>query len=238
MKILSLLIILFSNSVFAYNPGKWSHLDKYVMGLEKNGPKQETVKNAEGKIIYKASYEYDEEGRLIKEVYTDGSGAPDGETVYQYDKNRVISEQLFSKQGLQEKKIFKYNSKGDLKEIIIYNAEGKEILRCIVTYMWNEQVGEGEIKWIKDKESEYFSTKRESATVYNQEIFDTKKKSVANVKYILDSNGKIIKRENVQSNTKRMSEIQYSPDGKISSFNFSVYQENEWKAIKTHELQY
>lgn len=238
MKIIFALLILLSTSIYSYNPGKWSPLDKYVMGLEKNGPKKEIVKNGEGQIIYTASYEYDEEGRLSKEVYTDSGGGADGETIYQYEKNRIISEELFSKQGLQEKKIFKYTVKGDLKEIIVYGADGKEIVRCIVNSMWNEQIADGEIKWIKDKESEYFSMKKESATVFNQEILDTKKKQVATVRYILDTSGRLIKRENIQTNTKRMSEIQYQENGKVKSFSFSVFVDNDWKTVKTHELEY
>ena len=103
---LLVLLFIFSHQLYAYTPGKWSHIDKYILGLSKNGPYKEIVKNPKGEIIFTAEYEYDKDGFLIKEKYTDNNNQSNGETQYTYEKGRLTKEELFtSKQELQEKKL-------------------------------------------------------------------------------------------------------------------------------------
>lgn len=227
-------------SLYSISPGKWSPIDKYVLGLEKNGPKEEQVKDANGNLIYSAKYEYNQEGQLVKESYMKGNGEVDGETLYTYDMNRVVSEELFSKTGLQEKKVFKYSPKGDMKEIIVYDAQGKEVMKCKVIAFWNELISDGEIKWLSLKESETFALKKssENPKMYFQEVYNEKKELVTTVRYYLNEKNWIVKRENIQSTSKRMSEIQYDENGKIKNFSFYIFKDGDWKLQKTHELVY
>ncbi len=232
--------ILTFQSIQAISPGKWSPIDKYVLGLEKNGPKEEQVKDFKGNLIYSAKYEYNDEGQLIKEIYTRGNGEKDGETVYTYEMNRVVSEELFSKSGLQEKKIFKYSPKGDMKEIIVYDMQGREVMKCKVGVFWNELISDGEIKWIPLKESETFVFKKssENPKMYFQEVYNEKKELVATIRYFLNDKNQLIKRENIQPNSKRMSEIEYNENGKVKSFSFYSFKDGDWKLQKIHELSY
>jgi YD repeat-containing protein len=227
-------------SLYSISPGKWSPMDKYVLGLEKNGPKQEVVKDKDGNVVYTAKYEYDEEGRLIRETYTKENGVLDGETVYTYERNKIATEELISSSGIQERKVYKYTTNGNLKEISIYSADGKETVRFKILAMSGDLVLEGEIRWLKLKETEYFSVKRdpENSKILIQEIFDEKKKQVAVVKYFLNEKNNIIKRENIQNQSKKMSEVSYDTEGKVTKFNFSVFKDNNWVLVKTHELIY
>lgn len=228
------------HSLYPISPGKWSPIDKYVLGLEKNGPKEEQVKDSNGNLIYSAKYEYNEEGQLVKENYIRKNGEPDGETIYTYEMNRVISEELYSKAGLQEKKYFKYNPKGDMKEIVVYDSQGKEVMKCKVIAFWNELISDGEIKWLTLKESESFTLKKssENPKMYFQEVYNEKKELVTTVRYFLNEKNWIVKRENIQPNSKRMSEIQYDENGKVKSFSFYIFKDGDWKLLKTHELLY
>ena len=234
-------LVLLSISVYPYSPGKWSPMDKYSFGTGKNGPKSETVTNKDGNIIYTAEYEYDENGKLIRENYKNGSGTDDGYTVYKYDKNRLVQEELHSSKGMEESKIFKYKDpSGELKTVSLLNAESKEIFRCKVIGMWNEWITEGEIYWLEAKETEIFSTSHDPGNPkqWNQEIYDEKKKSLAQIQVFFDEKGKIIRRENHQSSGKKMSELKYDENGRISEMIFSVYTENKWVPVKTHKFSY
>lgn len=242
-KVLWIVVFLIFGKIFpsySISPGKWSVLDRYVLGLEKNGPKEEKVKDVKGNLIYSAKYEYDENGRLIKETYFKANGEQDGETIYTYELNRVVSEELFSKLGAHEKKVFKYSPNGDLKEILAYDAQGKEIMRCKVTGLWKELISDGEIKWLSLKESETFSLKKssENPKLYIQEVYNEKRELVTTVRFFLNEKNEIIKRENIQANSKRMSEIQYNETGKIIGFSFYIFKDGDWKLQKTHELIY
>lgn len=237
-----LLLVLFLNgmNLYSVSPGKWSPIDKYIFGFEKNGPKEEKVYDAKGKLIYSAKYEYDENDKLIKETYFRENGAKDGETVYTYELNRVITEELFSNSGTQEKKVFKYSLNGDLKEILLYDTQGKEIMKCKVISFWNDLISDGEIKWLQLKESETFSLKKssENPKIYLQEVYNEKKELVSTIRYFLNEKNWIVKRENIQPNSKRMSEIQYDENGKVIGFSFFNFQDGDWKLQKKHELIY
>jgi hypothetical protein len=241
MGFIKLLFLLFiSSSIFAYTPGKWSPLDKYIMGLETFGPVGEEVKSKDGKLLYTAEYEYDEKGRLVKEKFKNSKGEPDGETVYTYEKNKISMEDLYSSRGLEERKVFKYSTNNELKEIIVYSNDGKETLKYKVLAILNGMITDGEIRWVKDKEVEFFSMRKDStnAKLYNQEILDDKKKFIAIVRYFFDEQGRLIKRENDQPQNRKMSEIKYDSESKVTEYSFSIFQENDWLLQKTHTLKY
>jgi len=54
----------------------------------------------------------------------------------------------------------------------------------------------------------------------------------------LNEKNNIIKRENIQNQSKKMSEVSYDTEGKVTKFNFSVFKDNNWVLVKTHELIY
>jgi antitoxin component YwqK of YwqJK toxin-antitoxin module len=236
-------IILFSISSFAvygYTPGKWSPLDRNVLGFEQLGPASEIVKSSDGKVIYTAYYEYDNKGRLSLEKFLDSEGKPHGETRYSYEKDKLILEETFSSQGLQDKRVFKYNTQGDLKEIILTDADGKEVQRCKVVFMNREFIADGELKWAQPKDTEFFNIKKSSQSdpIWIQEITDEKKKQVATIKLHFDEGGKLIKRENIQMGSKRKSELKYDESGRLKEFNYYILNDTNWILLKIHYLEY
>lgn len=229
------------NNLFAFTPGKWSHMDRYVLGFEKNGPIKEIVRNTEGKVTYTAEYEYDSEGKLVKEKYSDKDGKSDGETIFIYEKNKVTVEELYnSEKALKERKKYKYNSNGDLNEIELYSGEGKLLVKSKIHSLSNGLVTEAETVWADNKETESFAIKKDDKVqnVFNQSIFDDKKKLTAEVKYTYDKNGKLQQRENFQGNQLRLNKLTYNNIGKLDNFSFHVKQGDKWSLLKTHYLLY
>lgn len=232
--------LLLTVSLFSYTPGKWSPLDRNVLGLEELGPASEIVKNSEGKVIYTAYYDYDNKGRLSTEKFLDSEGKPHGETRYAYEKDRIVLEEIYTANGLKDKRSYKYNNNGDLKEIILFDADGKEIQRCKIASMKGEFITDGELKWLQTKESEFFQIRKSDLTdsLWNQEILDDKRKQVGTIKFFFDEKGKLIKRENIQPGSKRKSELKYDEAGRLIEFSYFVLGDANWVLQKTHYLSY
>jgi antitoxin component YwqK of YwqJK toxin-antitoxin module len=224
----------------SFTPGKWSPLDRNVLGIEQLGPASEIVKNGEGKIIYTAYYDYDTKGRLSLEKFLDIEGKPHGETRYIYDKERILSEETFTATGLLEKRIYRYNSQGDLKEVQLVDSDGKEIQKCKVSSMNREFITDGELKWVQSKDIEIFQMKKMGANepIWIQEIVDDKKKQVATIKFHFDEKGRLIKRENIQASSKRKSELKYDESGRLIEFSYFVMGDTNWNLQKIHYLSY
>jgi antitoxin component YwqK of YwqJK toxin-antitoxin module len=225
--------------IVSFTPGRWTPLDKYVLGLEKFGPKEEIVKNASGQIIYSAVYEYNDKGNLLKEIYKNSTGLVDGETKYFYENNKVTSEETFQNDLLKERKIYKYSNQGDLKELIVFGEDNKEIQRCKIINMKDEFITDAVIKWFALKETEYFNLKRDSSgDTWTQDILDDRKKSMGTIKFYFDEKGKLIKRENIQNSGRKSNEIKYDSEGRVIEFSFFLQDSNDWKLIKIHTLSY
>jgi antitoxin component YwqK of YwqJK toxin-antitoxin module len=242
MKSLLILLLFLTYNLSAYTPGKWSYLDRYSLGAEKSGPIAETVKNRTGQIVYSASYEYDADGKLIKEKFLNMKNEPDGEIVYTYENGKLKGEELFAPdKSSQEKKTFLYTQSGTLKEINVVLGNGKGLLRHRI-YSMNEAFAmECETKWEEEGSGlESFSTKKDilDENVLIQEIFDEKKKSIGFIKYYFDKKGRLEKRENLQGSSKRMQVLTYDEAGKLISFSFHVKQDENWVLVKTHYLTY
>ncbi len=237
---IAVLLVVQITPIHSFTPGKWSPLDRNVLGLEQLGPASEIVKNGDGKIIYTAYYDYDTKGRLSVEKFLDVEGKPHGETRYTYDKERILSEETFTSSGLLEKRIYRYNSQGDLKEVQLVDSDGKEIQKCKVSSMNREFITDGELKWIQSKDIEIFQMKKMGANepIWIQEIVDDKKKQVATIKFHFDEKGRLIKRENIQVSSKRKSELKYDDSGRLIEFSYFVMSDTNWNIQKTHYLSY
>lgn len=238
MKLFLFLIIIQLN---AFTPGKWSYLDKFTIGKEKNGPISEIVKNKSGQVLYSASYEYNPNGKLIREKFSNSKSEFDGEILYTYESDKLVLEELYSPaKELIEKKQFFYNQKEVLKEVeVTFISTGKKIKHRIFS-MNKEMVIDCETRWEEANTVETFSTRKESLqpNVLNQEIFDDKLKQVALIKTFLDKDGRIEKRENHQPNTKKQQVFTYDENSKLVSISFHVKQDENWQPTKTHFFNY
>lgn len=227
--------------IFSFTPGKWSYLDKFTIGKEHNGPISEIVKNKSGQVLYSASYEYNPNGKLVREKFANAKAEADGEIVYTYENDKLILEELFSASNeLIEKKQFFYNQKDVLKEIEVTSVlTGKKIKHRVFS-MNKEMVIDCETRWEEANSVETFSTRKDNSqpNILNQEVFDDKLKQVALIKTYLDKDGKFEKRENYQPNSKRQQVFTYDQNSKLISISFHVKQDEIWQPTKTHFFNY
>ncbi|TGK28002.1 hypothetical protein EHQ12_13870 [Leptospira gomenensis] len=235
------LLLLLPEIILAVTPGKWSHIDKYVLGNYSNGPVKEIVKNANGKVIYSAGYEYDSFGKLIKESYWTEDGKPDGATLFQYKDGKVVREELFDKDSiLIETRLFRYNSKGQIDLIEVFDRENKPILKSSVSAWDKEFVKSGQTTWANSKEVEMFTlnSDEKNPKALIQNIYNEEKKQIASTKFEYDETGRLLSRINVQGEQERKNLMNYGSDNRLQSFTFHVKQNNKWELLKTHELLY
>nr|WP_080634562.1 hypothetical protein [Leptospira weilii] len=238
---LVLIFLVFPKIIFGVTPGKWSHIDKYVFGNNLNGPLKEIVKNTSGKVVYTATYEYDSSGKLIKEIYLDADGKSDGFTVFQYKDGKVVREELFDKNNsLLETKTFRYNPKGRIDLVEVFDKEKKLLLKSNITSWDKDFVKSGQTSWPGSKEVEIFNLiqdeKNPKALIQN--IYNEEKKQIASTKFEYDEQGKLLSRINIQGEQERKNQLIYGSDNQLQSFTFHVKQNNKWELQKTHELIY
>ncbi|AOP35800.1 hypothetical protein A0128_19320 [Leptospira tipperaryensis] len=233
--------LIFPSLLFAVTPGKWSHIDKYVFGNNQNGPVKEIVKNASGKVIYTANYEYDSNGKLIKESYLNEEGKNDGSTQFQYKEGKVVREELFNKDNLLvETKTFRYNPKGQIDLIEVFDRENKLLLKSNIAAWEKEFAKTGHTNWSDSKEVETFALIQDEKNpkILIQNIYNEEKKQIASTKFEYDEKGNLLSRINIQGEQERKNQLSYGLNNRLTSFTFHVKQNNKWELLKTHELIY
>ena len=235
-----ILLLLISFPLLAYTPGKWSHLDEYVLKGKKGGPSKEVVKNESGEVIYTAKYTYDASGRLLREEYFGKNGRPDGKSVFRYKDNQVQSEVLYDwNDNVKEKKVFHYNA-GKLEKIVLYNDSQNIELVCNVSSIKNGVVNGAETIWKITEDTEKFVIypDEKNKQIWKQAIFNNQNQKVGEVVYFFNAQGLLKKRTNIQQGNERTNDMEYNRDGKLVQYSFHVKQGEEWKLIKTHYLFY
>lgn len=226
--------------VWGYTPGKWSHKDVYIFQKNKKGPSKEIVRNNEGTVIYVAEYQYNEDGRLELETYSDKEGKADGKTIYRYTEGRISSEDVYDDKGnLNSQKSFQY--KGNLlKKVTIKLPEDK----TSVTYTLetdnegNVIAGESRSNESKDIDLFRFSLDPKRPNVQIQKFLDEKNKTLGEIHFKYDAKGQLVEREFFQGENKRVHKLKYRPDGLLDSHSFHVKQGDSWILEKTHVLVY
>ncbi|TGL62916.1 hypothetical protein [Leptospira sarikeiensis] len=235
-------ILLYITPAYSFTPGKWSHTDRIVLGLEKGGPTQELVKDSKGNVIYTAKYEYDPSGKLIRENYIGKDGKPDGFTKFIYTDGKISKEELYNKDGVNlEAKVFGYNKSGVLSSIELLDQNGKNILTCtILSWGENGLIREAQTEWADTKITERFAIVKDpnKPGLFQQNIYNEDKQQAASTVLTFDSNGKLLSRMNVQGTIERMNRLIWDKDNRLQQFTFLVKQGDKWAVEKTHELVY
>lgn len=235
---LSFLII--SIPLMGFTPGKWSHKDKILFQPGNFGPSKEIVRNAEGQVIYVATYEYDDNGRLLSETYQDKEGHADGRTVFRYTEGLLSLEEVYDQTAiLTERKEFHYRGKF-LKKIITKDATGRVLISYnIETDPFGYVIaGEGKTNDTKDVENFRFHLDPNRSNVQIQKVTDGKQKNLGEIYFTFDSKGNLIEREFRQGNQLKIHKLRYRTDGRLDSFSFHVKQGDNWILEKTHILVY
>lgn len=239
IRIISFLIIL-SFPILGYTPGKWSHKDAYLFKKIKKVPSKEIVRNGEGQVVYVAEYEYNSDGKLITETYSDKEGKGDGKTSFRYTDGLLSSEEVYDNGGhLVERKDFQFKGRS-LKKMNVKDGEG----RLLIVYSiesdgeGNVFAAEGKNLETKDNESFRFQIDPKHPNVQIQYLTDDKKKGLGEIHFKFDAKGNLVEREFFQGETRRVHKLKYKADGSLETHSFHVKQGDNWILEKTHVLVY
>lgn len=129
-------------------------------------------------MVYVAEYEYNSDGKLISETYSDKEGKGDGKTTFRYTDGLVSSEEVYDNGGhLVERKDFQFKGRA-LKKMNIKDGEG----RLLIVYSiesdgeGNVFAAEGKNLETKDNESFRFQMDPKRPNVQIQYLTDDKKR--------------------------------------------------------------
>jgi antitoxin component YwqK of YwqJK toxin-antitoxin module len=240
MKSIFTLILFLTFPLLAYTPGKWSYKDQFTLYQGHKGPSKEIIRNGEGVVTYVAEYTYNEEGRLVQEIYSDKEGKADGKTSFQYKDGVLVSEESFgSDERPTERKEF-YFKNNILKKLVTRDGDGKILIQYNLTVDKDGSViaGEGKNSESNDLESFKFLHDTKRPNVQIQYLLDDKKKTLGEIHFKYDTKGNLIEREFFQGEVHRVHKLKYKNDGSLESFSFHMKQGDTWVIEKTHTLLY
>lgn len=86
-------------------------------------------------VVEQTEYQYDETGKLVKELIVYQEGEPD-EAIYTYEGERLIARQVFDEDGVEGEKMFRKYEGDRLMREEFFNTEGE--LERSRTYMYND----------------------------------------------------------------------------------------------------
>ncbi|MDF3820925.1 hypothetical protein P3G55_13495 [Leptospira sp. 96542] len=231
---------LLSLPLLGYSPGKWSHKDTYLFKKHKTGPNKEIVRNSEGQVVYVAEYEYNEDGKMTQEIYSDKEGKGDGKTIFRYTDGILSSEEIYDQTGtLIEKKTFQY--KGNvLRKMVVKSSSGHEEITYTLQTDTDGNVisGEGRAPGSKEIEAFKFTQDPKKTNIQIQNLLDDKGRSLGEVRFKYDGKGNLVEREFLQGSVHRIHKLKYRSDGNLESHSFHVKQGENWLLEKTHVLVY
>ncbi|MEM7179414.1 MAG: hypothetical protein AAF518_00760 [Spirochaetota bacterium] len=225
----------------AFSPGKWSHIDRFIVPNDKKKPMREVVKNARGEVIYSAHYFYNSDGLISEEKYYNANNKSEGGVIYKYKDKKLAEEALYDKKGnAKEKKEFLYDDKGDLEKMIVKSASGKPQVYYTLQKGPKKELFFVDITWAKVRDQEFYTIRSDmdSDYIFYLDILNTSREKVGTTKYMYDRKGNLIGRLNIQGKRMRQQNIRYDKVGNITNLLFHVKRGKKWFKVKEHQLLY
>jgi len=230
---LAFLFVTVSSSLFAYQPGKWTPMDRYIESDMPGGPTALSVTDRTGKLVTRAAFSYSPAGRLMKEEYFDAKGTKTGETTYRYAEGKIVEELVLDAQGkVITTKTFQYNRDGLSAIVIVENNQ--EVMRITYTYR-NAKPIEGMEGLAGDQN--HFSFEYRAEVLEGIEVKNTRGESISHITYRYQ-NSRLTEREKIQDSRRSRCQYTYSSEGRLTSFAYSDLQGTEWVLDKTFTFQY
>lgn len=222
--------------LLAFQPGKWSHTDPYILADRTGGPRRLAVLDGSGKLLKQALYSYNSSGRLLEERYLDGTGKEEGRTVFLYESGLLSKERLLDRSGklvsLQEH----HYKNGELLETVVHDAKGQELIRQIYHYRKGQIAGGEEISGNGKDPFQFLYD--ESGRLTAVQFLDSSKKVIAEILYHYNSAGQLAERIRTQAGTKSICRYTYSPEGRLASYTYFNEQDGKLTADRTLRLEY
>lgn len=219
-------------SAWAYLPLRYSPLDAYVHNKPGSGPKQVVVVR-DGKVQATANLEYNSNGLLAKETYTNASGQTGGTTVYIYDGHRLVQEKTIDAKGkLSALKEFAYSAEG-LSLMRVKDGSGnmlveqRYVLKGGRIVQATQSVG-GE---------EHFRLEYATHGPTLLKVLRDDGKEIGRITFTY-KNGKVAERIRKQREQEERCRYEYDGQGRVTSYIYEETNAGKWREVKRVRLVY
>lgn len=230
-----LLLVLTCSPAYAFQPGRFHPMDSLVLSGGK-GPRGLEARDAQGKLLERAQFEYDERGRLTRENYFDAAGKPSGLTEYVRDGDHLKEEiRRDSQQRVLYRSIF-FRDGAQISRIDVHDATGALELRRTYAYQRALLVGGEETV---GQNTERFSARYDSAgRLTSIQFLGPDGKPYGQIEYRYSPDGRLLERERSQPEKRELCKYSYDGQGRINQFAYFGKQGDQWTLQKTLVLTF
>jgi len=119
---------------YTLGSGLWTYKKEYSYNLDGTLAKVEWQQATPGASSGEITYEYDENGKLLKSIDN-----PVQETVYTWEGNRIVKSERIKNGVLMEYKLFGYDDAGNVGEVTEYNKQpdGSFVMSFVFVYLYH-----------------------------------------------------------------------------------------------------
>lgn len=229
-----ILFLLCTSSLLAYQPGRFSPLDDVVI-KGGTGPRSLEARDAAGKLIESARFEYDEKGRLSREHYTGADGKPTGSTEYVRAGDRLKEEVRRDAQGKVLYRTIFFHDGALISRMDVHDSAGALELRRTYTYQRALLIGGEEIV---GQTTDRFRTAYDDKGNLQALIFlQQDGKPYGEIRYRYDSAGQLTERERTQAERRELCRYERSA-GRIVRYSYFGRSGEQWVLQKTLVLHF
>lgn len=218
----------------AYQPGRFSPLDEAVL-RGGGGPKSLEARDAAGKLIESARFEYDQKGRLVWEHYTGADGSATGSTEYIREGDRLKEE---IRRDARKKVLYRtlfFNEGSQITRMDVHDAAGALELRRTYSYQSALLLG---------GEETVGQTKDRFRTAYDQKgnltaltFLQQDGKPYGEIAYRYNASGQLVERERTQPDRRELCRYEHS-GGRIVKYSYFGRSGDQWILQKTLVLHF
>lgn len=229
-----ILFLLVTSPALAYQPGRFSPLDEMVL-KGGAGPRSLEARDASGKLIESARFEYDAKGRLTREHYTGADGKPTGGTEYLRDGDRLKEEIRRDAQGKVLYRTIFFHDAGQIARMDVHDAAGALELRRTYTYQRAVLTGGEEIV---GQNTDRFRTAYDDRGNLQALVFlQQDGKPYGEIRYRYDASGQLTERERTQADRRELCRYERS-GGRIVKYSYFARSGEQWILQKTLVLHF
>ncbi|MBL8021538.1 MAG: hypothetical protein JNM27_17845 [Leptospirales bacterium] len=230
-------LLLLPGVLLAYQPGKFTPLDVYVLKGAPAGPTSLVARAADGAILERAQFKYDGAGRLTTETFVNAKDAVSGTTEYKRAGDRLSEEVRKNQSGnIMSRTVYSYEG-DNLSAIEVYNEQGvMELRRRYFLSQGKITSGEEIVATTKDK----FIIKYDEGSTLPQALVFVQADGhpFGQILYRYDSQKRLTERERVQNERRELCKYEYDQKGRVQSYSYFDFIDNQWKLKKTLTYSY
>lgn len=232
-----ILLSVLPSIAFAYQPGKFTPLDVYVLKGAPAGPTSLVARGADGAILERAQFKYDGSGRLTTETFVNSKDAVYGSTEYKRAGDKLSEEVRKNQSGsIMSRTVYSYEGE-TLSAIEVYNEKGiMELRRRYFLTQGRITSGEEIIATTKDK----FVIKYDEGSTLPQALVFVQSDGhpFGQILYRYDAQKRLVERERVQNERRELCKYEYDEKGRVLSYSYFDFIDNKWKLKKTLTYSY